>query len=162
MTADDYLVGYNYKMNKCKLANNKTFIALAILVLLCANVVLFFMNAHFVNYIITNAIIIFLLLITFNSRKNTIKKQFLSSVILNDTHTIRIYDEGLEFINSYEKIFAPWQSIFSVKMTEKYLFILPTYRKGLFVIDKQKYAGEELNALIETLQTKTSVEEGKK
>ena len=73
-----------------------------------------------------------------------------------------IYDEGVELINSYEKVFAPWQSIFAVKETPEYIIILLSFSKGMAVINKQRYAGNELDSVIGTIKSKVPIEEGKR
>lgn len=161
MNADDYYLGFEYKMNKNNMVKIKPSVISIILLLIIMNVCYIILKLPIYTLLLVDIFVIVMPAGALISRKKTVKNQFNTSVILHDTHTIQTYDEGIEVINSYEKMFAPWQSIFAVKNTAKYLIVLPTYRKGVFVINKEQYAGEELDALIKLLQTKTNVEEGK-
>lgn len=99
---------------------------------------------------------------TEKSKKKKVLKQFGSSVIPKSPHTIRLYDEGLEVINGYEKIFVTWQRIFYIGESATHIIILPTHSKGIFAINKSKFASPELDALIAQIREKTSVEEVKR
>ena len=76
-----------------------------------------------------------------------------ATVILPFENTIRLYDEGLEIFSSFEKVYAPWQSIYAIKETKSELIILPTLSRGIAVISKQRY-GKELDEIIKVLKSK--------
>lgn len=67
------------------------------------------------NY--ADAVFVFKMIMT----KNSVMNDFQRSPILNEENTIRIYDEGLELIGSFEKVYAPWKSVYAVKETKKNL-----------------------------------------
>ncbi len=85
--------------------------------------------------------------------KNSVMNDFQRSPILNEENTIRIYDEGLELIGSFEKVYAPWKSVYAVKETKKELIILPTLSRGVAVISKERYKNE-LEEIIKILKSK--------
>jgi hypothetical protein len=158
MNAEEFNLGMKLKLNKTKNTNKALYLfSLCIFIL---NILLCYATKEILSLLIFVFYIIGLLVIL-AIRNKSLKKQFLMSPIVNGEHTIATYDEGIEIINSYEKIFAPWQSIFCVKETPKYLFIIPTYRKGVFVIDKDRYNSDKLNELISVLKIRVNVEEGK-
>lgn len=55
--------------------------------------------------------------------------------------------------SSFEKVYAPWQSIYAIKETKSELIILPTLSRGIAVISKQRY-GKELDEIIKVLKSK--------
>lgn len=158
MTADDFYTGWKYKLKKNN-RNNTTG-----LFLLPALFVFFIMTALTKKYFFLFYIILIAGFTIINSavQKKSIKTQFYSSPILTSEQTIVIYDEGIELINSYEKMFIPWRGIFAVKQDSKNLIIMPTYRKGIFVINKERYNGSDLNNIIFALQQNIRIEEGRK
>ena len=93
--------------------------------------------------------------------KKSVIRQYEYSPIFSGEQTVRIFDEGVELINSYEKVFAPWQSVFAVMETPKYIKILPTFCKGIAVISKERYGGEELDGIMNALRSHIIVEEGR-
>lgn len=157
MTADDYYQGFKLKLND--IGNKNKIISLIIVLAIFCIAGIIFGAAYYVIFLAVLAAVMLILMPLL--QKNTIKKQFESSVILNGTHTICTYTDGLEIINSYEKIFVPWQSIFSVRLNENNLIIMPTFRKGIFVINRRKYQGSELDELINIIKANTAVKEGK-
>lgn len=157
MTADDYYQGFKLKLNDIG-DKNKRISTVIILAIFCIPGII----SGFTYYIAFLAIFAAVMLILMPIiQKNSIKKQFERSIILNSTHTICTYTEGLEIINSYEKIFVPWQSIYSVRLNENNLIIMPIFRKGIFVISRSRYQSSELDELINIIRTNTTVKEGK-
>lgn len=152
MTADEFYKGYNYKTQKIGLNNMAE--AVSLVVIIIASIVACVMG-------IVNAIAIlpfvFLLCIFFVYKQIMAKKsiaiEFQHSIILNDENTLRLYDEGLEIFSSFEKVYAPWQSIYAIKETKSELIILPTLSRGIAVISKQRY-GKELEEIIKELKSK--------
>jgi len=84
------------------------------------------------------------------------------SPVLRGRHTLCIYDEGLEIINGYEKIFTPWESLFDYKEDDKRVIIMPSFRKGLIVINKQTENSGELDAFLTSLKEHMAKKEGAK
>lgn len=157
MNADSYYIGYKYKLKKCKLSDKSAIytLILAVVALVCfilANQP--FYGAFFFGFIVVMNI--------FNAmiKKNAVKKQVLSSPVLSGMHTLSVNDSGIEIFNSYEKIYAPWKSIFSIKNQKDRLIILPTFRKGIIVIDKNEENRQELDQIITALKNHTEVTEG--
>jgi hypothetical protein len=84
------------------------------------------------------------------------------SPILCSQQSLLIYDEGIELINSYEKVFAPWASIYAVEESPKYVKIMATYSKGVAVINKERYGGKELDDIMNVIKAHTMVKEVRK
>lgn len=158
MTADEFYEGWKYKLKKNNYKNRTPLIAIILIVLMIALIMLT-KNVLYLGYmLLLIALVVFIIF----SNKKAVKRQFFSSPTIAGETTLCTYGEGLEIINSYQKIFVPWQSIFSVKETEKLLIIMPTYRTGAFVISKERYGSSELNEIIELLKQNNKVEEGKR
>lgn len=157
MTAEDYYQGFKLKLND--IANKNKIISLIIVLAIFCIIGLIIGATYYVIFLAVLAAA--MLILTPVLQKKAIKKQFENSIILNGMHTIYTYDEGLEIINSYEKIFVPWQSIFSVKLTENCLIIVPTFRKGIFVINRQAYQNSGLDSLINIIRSHIVIKEGK-
>lgn len=158
MNADDYYIGYKFKLKKAKIRewNFLTALILSVIALFC-----FIMAQKIYIGII---FFIFLMAMSFFAeamKKTALKRQFMMSPVLTGTHTASIYDEGLEIINGYEKIFTPWKSIYAVKEDSQRLIILPTYRKGIIVINKNTENKNELDAFAENLKKYVTVTEGR-
>lgn len=157
MTADEFYEGWKYKLKKNNY-KNRIPLLMIILIITIAATIANTKNAIILLYLLLSIVLI----VTFRiMNKKAVKRQFFSSPTIAGETTLCTYGEGLEIINSYQKIFVPWQSIFSVKETEKLLIIMPTYRTGVFVISKERYSSSELNEIIALLKQKTMVEEGK-
>lgn len=159
MTGEEYYLGWKHKLNKGKIQNKAV---IPIMILICILIVIFGFLLEFE----TTAILVALFLATsvelqVNIQKKSIIQEYNFSKVLNGDNTLRLYSEGMEIITSYEKIFTPWQSIFSVKETPQFLIILPTFRKGIFVISKERYNSEEFENILSLLKRNLTVEEGK-
>ncbi|MGN1421095.1 MAG: YcxB family protein [Eubacterium sp.] len=161
MTGEEYYLGWKHKLNKGKMQSKALIISFAILVIIGLLIFSFMLEVEFMTII--------LILLFFSSaistvalQKKSIIQEYNFSKVLNGENTLKIYGEGMEIITSYEKIFTPWQSVFSVKETPKYIIILPTFRKGIFVISKEKYNSDELTNILSLLKNNVKVEEGKK
>lgn len=152
MTADEFYKGYNYKIQKIGLNNMAEIVSLVIIMI--ASIIVSVLG-------IVNAMVIlpFAILLCIHfvykqiAAKNSISIEFQRSIILNDENTLRLYDEGLEIFSSFEKVYAPWQSIYAIKETKSELIILPTLSRGIAVISKQRY-GKELDEIIKVLKSK--------
>lgn len=159
MNADDYAEAFVYKLKKCRI-DYKTSIFLTVLcsiALICYILIdkaflgiAFFVIIHLLN------------IFTENFKKKNVKQQFLMSPVLRGRHTLCIYDEGLEIINGYEKIFTPWESLYDYKEDDKKVIIMPSFRKGLVIINKQKENSGELNAFLTALKEHMAKKEGAK
>lgn len=156
MTAEEFYLGWKYKLKKNNRDNKKILYLLPLLILLS---IIFTKNYFFFVYFF---VIIGFIIFNNIMQKKGIISQFYSLPNMSGEQTIVLYDEGIEFINSYEKMFVPWQSIFAVKDDSGNLIILPTFRKGMFVISKERYKGSELDVIISALQRNVKIEEGRK
>ncbi len=158
MTADEFYEGWKYKLKKNNF-KDKTPLLLIILLIVIALLMIITKDFYYLFYCL-----LFIILVVFRKsmNKKAVKNQFFSSPTMSGEATLCTYGEGLEIINSYKKIFVPWQSIFSVKETEKFLMIMPAYRTIVFVINKERYRSSELNEIISLLKQNTTVEEGKR
>ncbi len=152
MTGEEYYRGFKYKVNKTGMSDVAQIIIIsAIIVIFAVLTVLKMIDFYLSVFVVLLAV--FYAVQMFTNKKSVIRYYEMSPV-LNDEHTINIYDEGIELINSYEKIYAPWQSVFSFKETSKELIILPTLSRGVAVINKERYASNELQNLIGVLKSK--------
>lgn len=158
MTADEFYEGWKYKLKKNNYKNRIPLLIIILILLIPASIA-YIKNAILLLYVLFS---IALMVSARMMNKKAVKRQFFSSPTIKGEATLSTYGEGLEIINSYQKIFVPWQSIFSVKETEKLLIIMPTYRTGVFVISKERYSSNELNEIILLLKQNTTVEEGKR
>lgn len=156
MTGEEYFLGWKYKLKKGKLTENNSIktLLLALIVLVCAVI---FKFDYYMFFFIATLVVIAVL--EKQTEKRAVIREFERSPILNSNHTIKLYDEGLEVINGYEKVFSPWKNVFAVQIDSTYIKILPTFRKGIIVINKDKYAGNELSEIIDTLRSNVNVEE---
>lgn len=161
MNAEDYYIGYKYKIRKRSPRNNYDHFALK---LILSSIVLFIlayllrMGIYSFLYV---AIFVIFITIMRSLKKKALINQFYSSPVKTGKHTLCLYDEGLEIINAYEKIFVPWQNIYAVKNDSRMLTILPTYRKGIFAIRKTQEHRAELEEIINVLQNHIKIEEDK-
>lgn len=159
MSFYDYYEGWKHKS---KITNNRNLLYL-LFVLFCACVILV-MNFTAISpfiLILPASFAVALIAIDLIQRK-TLEAIFQRSRVLNCEHTVRLYDEGIEVFNGYEKIYSPWQSICSVKETANHLIILPSLRLGIIAINKKRYASEELDRIAATLKEKMRNERGSK
>lgn len=158
MTAEDFYIGWKYKLKKNNRNNTSGILLLPVLILF------FILMAYTKEFFTLSYIILVVLFMLVNHalQKKSIKSQFYSSPVLTGEQTIVLYDEGIELINSYEKMFVPWKGIFAIKQDSKNLIIMPTFRKGIFVINKERYRGSDLDNIISALQQNVKIEEGKK
>lgn len=159
MTGEEYYLGWKYKLNKGKIQTKGT--AAAIILFGILLVVLGFAFDYELVAFIAVVFSIVMAVMQQSIQKKIIIQEYTFSKVLNGENTLKLYGEGIELINSYEKIYTPWQSIFAVKETGQSLIILPTFRKGVFVIDKSRYMSEELENIIASLRKNIRLEEGK-
>lgn len=153
MTAQDYYTAWKIKNKIINKNTNKILftamtVILVIIAILSFFAVLLTKNLYLLMYVIGY----FLLYLVFiaariSGRKRTASNQFNESAVLQSMHTIRTYSEGLEIINSYEKMFVPWKSIYYVSENDTHFIILPTYAKGIIAIDKSRFASPELDRI---------------
>lgn len=159
MTADDYYIGWKLRNKKINDSYMKKLILLIIVVVIILIALILLTKEMFYPTIL----ILFLIVLPFLRKavmKNNVKKQFYTAAAANGMHTVCTYNDGLEIINSYEKMFIPWQSIYYAKETDTHFIILPTERKGIFVIDKAKYASAELDSIITAVKNSSNFKEG--
>lgn len=160
MTAQDYYTAWEIK-NKIINKDEKKRVRI-LLTILIAVMVLSLLNAlisknisGFVFPFILVALMLASVAIRISGRKRTVSNQFNESAVLQSMHTIRTYSEGLEIINSYEKMFVPWKSIYYAGENDTHFIILPTYVKGIIAIDKGRFASPELDRIkLEILSSK--------
>lgn len=160
MTGEEYYLGWKYKLNKGK-TQSKAIIP-AMLLICILTVVFGFMLEFGTTAILIVLFFVASLVSQMTIQKRSIIQEYNFSKILNGENTLKIYGEGIEIITSYEKIFTPWKSVFAVKETPKSLIILPTFRKGIFVISKERCNFEEFENILSLLKNNLKVEEGKK
>lgn len=152
MTADEFYKGYNYKIQKIGLNNVAEIVSLVVIMI--ASIVASVLGVVSAMVILPFAIFLCIFFVYKQiAAKNSISTEFQHSIILNDENTLRLYDEGLEIFSSFEKVYAPWQSIYAIKETKSELIILPTLSRGIAVISKQRY-GKELEEIIKVLKSK--------
>ncbi len=152
MTGEEFYHGFKYKVNKTGMGE---FVQLLLIGIIMVTFIVLTVLKIFDYYLTVFVVLLGLFYVAqVVTNKKGIIRDYEMSPILNDEHTINIYDEGIELINSYEKVYAPWQSVFSYKETSKELIILPTLSRGVAVISKERYNGNELQNLINTLKSK--------
>ena len=138
MTADEFYKGYNYKIQKIGLNNMAEIVSLVVIMI--ASIIVSVLGIVNATVILPFAILLCILFVYKQiSAKNSITIEFQRSIILND--------------ESFEKVYAPWQSIYAIKETKSELIILPTLSRGIAVISKQRY-GKELDEIIKVLKSK--------
>lgn len=157
MEADDYTKAFFYKLKVCKLNDNAP--AIAVFLCLVALICLTLVQKAYLGAIYFVLLLLSMLFVEQIKRKSVIK-QFSMTPILSGVHTFCIYDEGLEVINGYEKIFTPWESIYHFNENDKRVIILPTFRKGVFVINKETADKAELDEFLTALKKHLIQKEG--
>lgn len=158
MTGEEYYLGWKYKRKKGSLNSHAPLISIIFAAVLIAISVL--LKIDYYLYFFAGLIIVIGFLGVFTEKKAVIR-EYEYSPILSKEQTVRIFDDGIELINSYEKVFAPWQSVFAVMETPKYIKILPTFCKGIAVISKERYKSDELDNIIDAVRAHIKVEEGR-
>ncbi|MDE5984865.1 MAG: YcxB family protein [Eubacterium sp.] len=156
MTGEEYYSGIKFKLKSDRLKK----ILLMILIICIFIVITIFLRLGLMMYVLTTVMIVMVCSLTAFEKKAAIS-QFYSSPVKSSEHTLCVYDEGIELINSYEKIFAPWQSVYAVRETEENIIILPSYARGIAVISKKRYFGPELSNIMNAIKLHVKVEEGK-
>lgn len=155
MTARDYYTATRTR-NK-KLNDSKSKIVISVLLCFCCvflSVMLFAVTKDVVYLGICIALFAAIMMFNLTNTKKTVMKTFDESPVAQSMHTIRTYNDGLEIINSYEKIFVPWQSIYMIEDTATHFVIMPTYTKGAIAIDKQKFASPQLDGIIAEIKSR--------
>lgn len=162
MTAQDYYFGWSQKVKKMnnskkQILQNVLLIAAALLLSVLASVII-----KDVFYTIGFVILIAAICaVKISGRKKAVQNQFNESAVLQSKHTLRTYSEGLEIINSYEKMFVPWKSVYFAGENDRYFIILPTYAKGVLAIDKNRFASQELDKIKAEILSITHFEGGR-
>ena len=156
MTGEEYYLGWKFKFKDERL---KKIISLILAVCIFVGF-LILLKSSFTIYMIAISMLVFILFMN-QSEKKSVIAQYYSSPVKNSEHTICVYDEGIELINSYEKSFAPWQSIYKVKETSENIIILLSYARGIAVINKKRYFSPELDSIMNAIKSHITVEEGK-
>lgn len=156
MTGEEYYSGWKFKFKDERL---KKIISLILAVCIFVGF-LILLKSSFTIYMIAISMLIFILFMN-QSEKKSVISQYYSSPVKNSEHTICVYDEGIELINSYEKSFAPWQSIYKVKETSENIILLLSYARGIAVINKKRYFSPELDSIMNAIKSHITVEEGK-
>lgn len=160
MTAEEYYIGYKYKLKKGKLPDTmliSTVIMAAVMFLLAMEFELGMFYAVFLA-----VIPVIMLFAEIAVKKKTVLRNYNMLPQLNSQQSIHLCEDGIKLYNSFEKVYVKWERIFAVKETPKYLIIIFSFRNGIAVIDKEKWQSEQLNEIIDALHDNTFVEEGKK
>ena len=109
----------------------------------------------------STAMILFVIFL-YAMQKKTIMRMYSTSPVCNCEHTVSVSDEGIELINSFERKFIPWQSVYAVCETPEFLLILPGRSTSSEVISRQRYASAEYDAVASAIKAHVKVEEGRK
>lgn len=152
MTDEEFYLGWNYKKKKSKLTRTTLLITITAL---CIGFFIFGIISKLYYFAITPVCIggaIFFMGYYFE--KKSIMQEYRFSPYINGEYTLHLIDEGLSIVSSYEKLFVPYGNIFAFEDTKDYVYLIPTFRKGIFVINKERYAGEELDNAIKFLNEK--------
>lgn len=158
MTPEEYYLGWKYRMKKwSKFDMNKIVLILSLVL-----VILFIILRVDVYFIICILLLMAGIMLSLSAQKKSVMRSYAYSTVNNGEQTVRIYDEGIELFNSYEKMFTPWQSVYAVQETPQYIKILPGYSAGMAVISKSRYASAELDGIVGAIKSHINVEEGKK
>lgn len=154
MTAEDFYTAWKEKpkQNQSNISKN------CVIALALAIIIFQFVAGSYYTCAIFAVFVVTLFILSDKINKKRILTSFESSVITRGMHTICTYDEGLEILNSYEKMFVPWQSLYFIKNTPTHLIIIPTSRKGVFAVNKAQYSSAELDGIIELLKKNTTME----
>lgn len=156
MTGEDFYLAWKERNKKSNMFDNKKYYCI-ILIALIAAVAMIFLKSYYSAAIIVIFTALFAILTAVLNKKRVISS-YEKSVVTRGVQTIKLYDEGLEILNSYEKVFVPWNKIYFVKDTPTHLIILPMLRKGILAVNKSAYACDELNEIIGRLTEKTGVQ----
>lgn len=160
MTAEEYYIGYKYKLKRGRLPDTmliSTAVMAAVMFLLAMEFELGMIYAVFLA--VTPVLMLFAEIAV---KKKTVLRNFSTLPQLNAEQSIHLCEDGIKLYNSFEKIYVKWERVFAVKETPKYLIIIFSFRNGIAVIDKEKWQSEQLNEIIDALHDNTYVEEGKK
>ncbi len=158
MTENEFYLGWKYKNNTGKMSNYAGAVLVAV-ICLCVSAV---GVARALPFLAVTGICISgaVLFGTFNRQKKRVMQEYRYSAVINGEHTIIADNDRITLINSFEKMSVPYSKIFAFKETKDYLFIMPTFRKGIAVINKERYGGDDLTKIAEVL--KKSKEEAAK
>lgn len=72
---------------------------------------------------------------------------------MNIEHTLMLKDDGLQLVNGFEKVFLPWDSIVFAKEDENFLVVELFYKRGIYVINKNRYSSPNLSVILEKIKT---------
>ena len=155
MTPDDYFEGFILKTKICKI-KNRALPIIPLIIGLILDASLFLQKELYYGFAMLGLLILFAVLsvISYYKRKVYLYE---NSVILTGRHTIVAEEDSLQILNSFEKMVVPWNSVYYVKLTKDLLIIIPTYRKGLVVINRNDYSGDELDNIIDFIKSKVDV-----
>ena len=156
MTTADYLQGFKIKTKKCKLSKKSISVAIA-LVAVMLDVSLFSLKQSYYGVVMLVGMLLAGVLTIIGHNKQRVM-MFEASPILTGEHTVIADDSALKILNSFEMMSVPWKDLYYAKLTKDLLIILPTYRKGVIVINRDTYKGEELDSLIALISTKAKLE----
>ena len=158
MTPREYYLGWKYrrqKHNKFEKYKFRLIIALFIIMMLIA------MRINIYLFLFAFFMILFVIFL-YAMQKKTVMRMYGESPVCNCEHTVSVSDEGIELINSFERKFIPWQSVYAVCETPEFLLILPGRSTSSEVISKQRYASAEYDAVASAIKAHVKVEEGRK
>ena len=143
MTADEFYRGFNFKTSKLGMNETCELVCLTVFLVLAA--ILTFTGVLKDTFLLILSIMLMLFFVfKMIMTKNSVMNDFQRSPILNEENTL---------IGSFEKVYAPWKSVYAVKETKKELIILPTLSRGVAVISKERYKNE-LEEIIKILKSK--------
>lgn len=160
MNADDYYIGLKFKNKKIKSRNLLTSILCIVFAIVIVLYTVFLVKNPFLYFF---AFLIALLPIYRSAlEKKVVKNNFNQSIVLTGEQTLCVSENGIEIINGFEKIYCPYGTILGIEDTKDYLIIAPVIKKGVFTINKQRYASQELDEIVKILKEKENVEGAKK
>lgn len=148
MSAQDYLTALRARNKKINnpTKSNIVFILLSVCLIAALTVISVLTKDSF--YAGTFGIFLIITVIfRYVNEKRSIMKAYDESPVVQSMHTIRTYRDGLEIINSYEKLFVPWEGIYMSENTDSHFIIMPSYGH-VYAIDKHKYASQTLDNII--------------
>lgn len=158
MTQEEYLLGCNYRAGRQSIKNVagiKSFVfslaTLLVLVLTGADTVLFLLPLILIGFGIFER----------KSVNAAYAKEYGAKPFLYGVQQITCDENKIKVQNAFEKYSSAYADIFAVRVTKKKIIILFTYRRGVFVINREKYA-DECEKLLELFAEKGVKLDGKR
>lgn len=153
MSDEDYYKGFKFKFNKLGFKEKSNIILMLILGIAVAAVTAVF-NLSYYAYAIASMMIAEGIMMIVSPTKNNIIREYQTSPFCKKEKTIFFDDNRIGFISPFEKIDMKIEDICAYEIDNDCVIILPTAGSELFVINKNKYQGNELNELCALLKSK--------